>query len=381
MKYSIIVPCLDSSLIYLNETLPMLLEQNRQDFEVIVSINPTGNNDYNSFSSLRDSRLRVIRPQFTLSMNQHYEFALKHARGAWIQVIGADDFLTMHYFNSLDKILNRYPQAQVINWTRAYYFWSSNPIISPTQIDYPIRFGVTRVQNRFRTILSLLGITNFFDLPQIYTTSLISSQLIETLRRAGDGCLYHSIVPDVFSSLAIQSKSPIWIRSKKPLTWVGTSKSSFGLKNAINTDTNNGLICNRHDHNQIHEIISHEVFLLKLGSVYLLEAYLNLKKTFKFENKSWECFLIGNLVADSVRLRFPASLRKQLFILVKTSPLTFLIGVGLSGLIVLCKILARFFGGLLYYVEVKKNTRRIFPSKTNITPPEANKIMAQDFQH
>ena len=375
------MPCLDSSLIYLNETLPMLLEQKRQDFEVIVSINPTDNNNYQSFSSLRDPRLRVIRPQSTLSMNEHYEFVLKHARGSWIQIIGADDFLAMHYFDSLDKILNQYPSVQVINWTRAYYFWNSNPVISPTQINYPIRFGVTKVHNRFRMMLSLLGITSFFDLPQIYTTSLISSQLIETLRQAGDGCVYHSIVPDVYSSLAIQSKSPMWIRSKKPLTWVGTSKSSFGFKNAINTDTSKRSICNQHNHNQIHENISHEVFLLNLGSIYLLEAYLNLKRNLKFQNRSWECYLIANLVSDSARLRFPASLRKQLYVLAKISPLIFLIGLGLSGLIVLCKIFARFFGGVFYYVEAKKNKRRIFPSKTNITPPEANKIMTQDFQH
>ena len=89
-KYSIIIPTYNN-VEYLPTCVNTILEQNYNDYELIISNNCSIDNTREYLESLKHSNIKIIQPKNCLSLVDHWNFAISHATGDWLICVGADD--------------------------------------------------------------------------------------------------------------------------------------------------------------------------------------------------------------------------------------------------------------------------------------------------
>lgn len=233
VKYSIVIPTRNCAE-YLLHAVHSILESSRDDIEVIVSDNHSTDDTANLLSQLNDSRLRIIMPSVFLPMAGHYEFAINEAMGEWVTLLGADDAVMPYIFDRLDHYIAKFPKIEIISSARALYFWSGcEDIYGNNVLDYQSR-QKTALRSTKRDLMSALeGRLSCLDMPQIYTTTMIKRSLYKEIKIKSGGCFYHSIIPDIYSAVALCLSRDRYLRVDEPLFWVGTSNKSMSRSDRI----------------------------------------------------------------------------------------------------------------------------------------------------
>jgi glycosyltransferase involved in cell wall biosynthesis len=254
-------------------TIPTVLNNDYKDFEVVVSDNLSDDQTLEYLHKLQDMRLRIVYPDIRLSMSEHYEFALSNARGEWVNLLGADDVLLPTIFRDMDTITKKHPIIEVVNWTRSYFFWPGvEEIYGNTRISYTEYGRKSRTSSKAELVRGFLGLKQILDLPQLYTCSFISSELIERIKKKGDGKFYVRSIPDIYSSIEILQNSKWFLRICRPLTLVGSSNSSLGIGNRIYKDSLDNSASRM---SLLNPKINFDLHQQKISAYYLLDAYLN----------------------------------------------------------------------------------------------------------
>lgn len=277
IKYSILIPTLNRCE-YLRSSVESVLTSSREDIELIVSDNHSTDLTNSYLLTLDDPRLKLIRPQSRLPMAAHYEFALNYAVGEWVCILGDDDALIHNSFDILDSIIFRHPHVDAISSSRSYYFWpGTEDLYGDIAVDISSTQNYQQRNTRADLILSLLNLRSMHNLPTIYTVGFIRKKLYTHVKQNCEGLFFHSIIPDIYSAVAITAFTSSYIRLDFPLSIVGTSAKSFGRKDRIYEDS----ICSQSAETTIGPTtlthgISQELHSLKLQGLYLYEAYLAL---------------------------------------------------------------------------------------------------------
>ena len=230
---SIAIPAWGSSP-YIAYALQTIAQVDNRQIEVIVSVDPGSPDRSETLELLQQINgipFRLIEPSESLSMAGHYEWCLSHTYGRWVTLLGADDGLLPWSFSLVRNVLEAEPDADALMFRRCYYFW---PGVAEM-------YGNTRVaassNNAFRSIDgkkaiedALKGRLEHYDLPQIYTNNFVRSDVIDRIRSASGGKIFHERNPDVYSGVAVSHYATRIIRCEVPAFWTGTSPSSMGLK-------------------------------------------------------------------------------------------------------------------------------------------------------
>ena len=236
IKYSIVIPTKNRAY-YLKYAIKSVLSSPRQDIELVVSNNFSSDETSKILSEINDSRMRVVSPDIALPMAAHYEFAISKARGDWITILGDDDAVMPYIFESLDKYILNYSNIDIISSARAYYFWEGcENIYGDLVVAYSCKFKDKVRSTKNDLYKALLGLRNITDMPQLYTTGIIKKSLYEEIKLKSSGYFYHSIIPDVYSAVAICLARNSYLRIEEPLFWTGTSNKSMGISNRIYLD-------------------------------------------------------------------------------------------------------------------------------------------------
>jgi glycosyltransferase involved in cell wall biosynthesis len=221
---------------YLQDCVASVLEQNFDDYELIVSDNHSADGAYAYIQSLNHPRLRPLQPDKLLDMVDHFEWALAQARGEWIIFLGSDDGV-MPYFFELAEILTKkavQKKLKVINSIRAYFFWKGcQGMYNNTALNYEASAFCTVRSAKIQLLNALIGFKYYIDLPQMYTTSLVHRTVVEKVIRRNNGKFYNSIVPDANGAANICLTEKKYLESHLPLSWVGTSPKSNGLRYSV----------------------------------------------------------------------------------------------------------------------------------------------------
>lgn len=214
---------------YLMYAVESILAISSEDFELIISDNQSSDSTKDYLKGISDSRVRVISPSEKLKMNANFEFAISHATGEWVQLIGGDDAVMPWHHQALRKLSLSYPDIQVVNWNRGYYFWgeaqeSNGSLVASIEISARVRVydSAKRLKQAMRGTISIL------DLPQLYTTSAVKRDLISKASTKTQNTFVVGMQPDIFSSIQILFNAPKFLRIDSPLTLVGTSPKSNG---------------------------------------------------------------------------------------------------------------------------------------------------------
>lgn len=298
-RYSIIIPTRNREK-YLRFSLASVLAMPREDIEIVVSDNHSSDGTAQYLSTISDPRVKMVRPTRELPMAQHYEFALMQASGDWVSILGDDDAVMPYIFDRLDRLTEIYPEISVISSARAYYFWPGcEDLWGNAVVHYDRTPEVRTRSSRVDLLKSLMGLLSCFDLPQIYTSSVVRRSLVEKIRADSGGCFFHSIIPDMYSAVAICLSESSYLRIEEPLFWTGTSSGSMGRSDRIYRDSErDSAESDNFAQLRLHPEVPEAVHILGFGSFYLYEALLNCP----FARGFWRSKWIGKLVyADLVR--------------------------------------------------------------------------------
>lgn len=227
--YSVLVPARNGAR-YIGHAIRSVLDQDRPDVELIVSVDRSTDGTLDVVREFEDPRLTILEPPRPLSMAGHYEWCLDHARGRWLTILGQDDAVMPYFFEAADDVLDRWPGAQAVSSRRAYYFWPGcEPLYGRDVVVYVPGAEERMMSSSLQLLRALAGISQHFDLPQIYTNNLVRAELVERITKLSGGRFYHEMTPDVYSGVAISLATSRFLRVELPLFWTGTSPESTGF--------------------------------------------------------------------------------------------------------------------------------------------------------
>lgn len=214
---------------YLKYAVESVLSIKSEDFELVVSDNHSTDFSKDYLREITDPRVRVISPPRKFRMNANFEFAISHARGDWVQLFGGDDAVLPFHHEILSRIVNTFPHIRIVNWNRGYYFWEeaqklNGDLVASIEISSKVKI----FDSRKRLKRALRGTISLFDLPQLYTTSVVKRDLIIQASKLSKNTFFVGMQPDIFSSMQLLFTEKKYLRIECPLTIVGTSPKSTG---------------------------------------------------------------------------------------------------------------------------------------------------------
>ncbi len=316
-KYTIIIPT-RNRLEYLPYAINSVLDSERDDFELIISDNLSSDGTGEFLVGLKDSRVRIVMPEVVLPMAGHYEFALNQAKGEWITILGDDDAVMPYFFERLDHYIEKNPVIDVISSARAYYFWPGCEDIYGNNVmiyESDERCSVRSLEKDMMSVLN--GVRSCFDIPQIYTTSVVKRSLYNEIKMRSGGCFYHSIIPDMYSAVAIWMARKEYLRVEEPLFWVGTSSKSMSRSDRIYQDAKAFHEINRDQYpcvpREISDCISYVIHSSSFSSVYLFECLLSSPlKSERHQSRLVRMRVLASVLADLRRQRRKEEEAKQI---------------------------------------------------------------------
>lgn len=224
VKFTVIVPTRErpDTLIYCLRTL---VSQDYKNLTILVSDNFSQDNTLDVVLSFDDPRILYINTGKRLSMAQNWEYALNHVKDGWVSFLGDDDGLLPGALGKASEIIaNTGCDAIVSDVCR--YDWP-NSGVRDNGLIVPLRNGNERRDARLWLSKVMSGKAGYMDLPYVYTGGFVKLSAISKARRS-DGIFFCSIIPDVYSGVAIASVLDWYVYSKEPLAIAGLSCHSTG---------------------------------------------------------------------------------------------------------------------------------------------------------
>jgi len=305
IKYSVAIPTYNGSK-YLSSAINSILKSPRTDIEVLVSNNFSSDNTKEILKSFDDSRLNIVEPDVFLPMSAHYEFIISKARGQWLTIIGDDDAIMSDAFDKLDNLIYKYPDIEIITSARAYYFWEGcEKLYGNKVVSYSSKLSEKKKSTNIGLISSLFGLKSSFELPKIYTGSFIKKTLFEEIKSNSGGYFYHSINPDIYSSVAICLSRSNYLFVEEPLAWVGTSNKT--MSNATKLDDENKnlkkstIVFMDKIPKKISSKISFKLFFEKFHQLFIYESLVQCPlRKYNYDSKFIKTIIYSSVLATII---------------------------------------------------------------------------------
>ncbi|MFZ2957708.1 MAG: glycosyltransferase family A protein [Candidatus Ozemobacteraceae bacterium] len=240
IKYSILVPARNGGK-YLPTCIETVVRQHFTDYELIISDDHSADETDAFLRSINHPNVRIVHPPESLSMAEHWEWVLMQSRGEWVMFLGQDDGLQPYFFRLAEKLSSIADRKGIrtIMSARAFFFWPGcGEFYGDTAVDFSASAHVSVLNCKFQALLALLGFQNYFELPEMYTTSLFRRDLLNEARKKQKGRIFVTHPQDANLAAIACSLESKYVRSSIPLGWVGSSPRSAGLA-IIASITNN----------------------------------------------------------------------------------------------------------------------------------------------
>jgi len=230
-KYSIIIPTYNG-ISYLPTCVQTITSQDFNDYELIISDDHStdGTNEY--LLGLTHSQIKIIYPPDSLSMTEHWEWALSHATGEWQIFVGQDDGIQPYFFDLAEILTSKAEEIKLncIMSSRAYFFWPGcESMYGDIAVGYVAENKTEILSSLLEGSKALLGAQDYFELPQMYTTSLFNKKLLDKVRSKQNGRVFCCHPQDANLAAIVFSLEASYLMSYIPLGWVGTSPKSAGM--------------------------------------------------------------------------------------------------------------------------------------------------------
>ena len=202
----------------------------RQDYDrltIIVSDNFSQDHTRAVVESVRDPRIRYVNTGRRVGMSNNYEFALGHVSEGWVTYLGDDDGLLPGALRRLDELIREY-QVEAVSPTFAYFVWPHHfPEQPEGSLRIPLTRSVTVKSSREQLHRVLQGRLRYTRLPWLYHGGGASLAAINRAR-GPDGRFFRSMIPDLYSSIALSLVTERYLSIDAPIAVNGASRHSIG---------------------------------------------------------------------------------------------------------------------------------------------------------
>src|SRR5579872_799963 len=226
LKFSVVVPTRERAET-LRHCLRTCLDQDFQDYEVIVSDNDGSPPTRAVVDEIGSQKVKYVRTPRALSLASSWDFAVSHARGEYVLLIGDDDGLLPHCLVELDKI-TRESKQKVIRWDAAFYTWPNCAL--PGQGDYlriPLQIGSGEI-DAIAAIRDVITFRQLYTiLPMIYN-SAVHRDVLETIRGKSRR-LFSNRYADIYSGFTTAHVAGRYLSLDMPMSVSGQSSASTGV--------------------------------------------------------------------------------------------------------------------------------------------------------
>jgi glycosyltransferase involved in cell wall biosynthesis len=238
IRFTIIVPTRERSSA-LSSCLKNLLQQDYDNFEILVSDNFSQDRTYDLVTSFSSSLIRYINTGRRISMAHNWEFALRHVDSGWVLFIGDDDGLMQGALQTLNHIIN-ITKCEALTATSCDYWWPEH-FLSKTDGELTIPLPVKNLyeikQSAWMLDQVMRGKAAYRELPWLYHGGAASVNLLKKLY-ADNGSYFQSINPDIYSAVSLALGTRTYIQVNKPIAINGASKFSGGASNMLDDRKN-----------------------------------------------------------------------------------------------------------------------------------------------
>jgi len=217
---------------YLKEAINSVLSQKFEDYELIISDDNSTDNSREYLKTLRHPNVKVLFPESDMSMSEHWDYVQSKAIGLWQIFLGQDDGLQPYFFEHAEYLTNLANKKNIrtIMSSRAYFFWPGvEDSYGETAVSYNAIPKELILNFKIETLKALLGLQDYFELPEAYTTSIFNKSIFDETRKRQNGKLLLSHPQDANLATIACSLEKIYLKTFIPLGWVGSSPKSAGL--------------------------------------------------------------------------------------------------------------------------------------------------------
>ncbi len=249
MKFSVLLPT-RNRLEYLKYAIDSVLQQDYQDWEIIVSDNDSEDNIKDYIETLSDSRVKYFRTDSFIPVTANWNNAMDKCSGDYVIMLGDDDALMKNYFSTMVDLLSKFPNPDFIYTGTFLYAYPNVLPWRPKGLlqkfgnasflkDKKEPFWLTKNECQH-----LVKQTFNFKIMFNYNIqfSLISRKFIEQTKI--NGKFFHSPYPDYYATTVMMLKGDRILACPYPLVTVGICPKSFGYYYFSNSEKKGSLTLN-----------------------------------------------------------------------------------------------------------------------------------------
>jgi glycosyltransferase involved in cell wall biosynthesis len=228
---SVVIPTRNRGHLVVN-AIKSLLWQDFDDFELIVSDNCSADDTAQAVRETGGERVRYVRPDRVLSMPDHWEFALDHARGQFITYLCDDDVWVPGGLSRIADTLTESRAELVVSYSGLYH--------APNWLD--VNQQNSLVLARFSN--NVLEFESEATIQKIYSECRVTHVLPrmlnsfckrETLQRVrNEAGRVFLLCPDYSFAAMILTAIPKWLYVDEPLHLQGVFPEGIGSSQSFN---------------------------------------------------------------------------------------------------------------------------------------------------
>ncbi|MEI7868323.1 MAG: glycosyltransferase family 2 protein [Candidatus Methylumidiphilus sp.] len=234
IKFTVIIPTREraSTLYY---SLRTVLEQDYDDLTIIVSDNFSQDNTKDIVESFNDSRIQYINTGTRISMSHNFEFALRHVSEGWVTYLGDDDGMLPGALRRIAQVIAETETSALVSKFITYFWPKSTDRENQLMIYFSSGYEIRNSKIWLEKLMN--GNANYYDLPYIYTGGFVDVKLIDKAR-SSSGDFFCSMIPDVYSAIALSSTIDKYVLLNEPICVNGISSYSTGTAQLGWTENN-----------------------------------------------------------------------------------------------------------------------------------------------
>ncbi|NUZ09602.1 glycosyltransferase [Pseudoalteromonas sp. McH1-7] len=215
-QFSIVLPTKDRPELVLH-CLKLLLEQDFQNYEIIISDNGTiPLTETKALCELLSNvKVKYVRPINRLNMCENWEYAIQFAKGEWVTIISDKFMFTKHFLSSISKLENLH-SYDVVTWQFEHFECKEvnnerlngeyHPLMKPyNSIEYSASEELER-RFEFSQPLFYRKYRNRNNYGKIYS-GFVRSSVIKKVKE-NFGLIFPPCSPDFTSMLGILNENP-----------------------------------------------------------------------------------------------------------------------------------------------------------------------------
>jgi glycosyltransferase involved in cell wall biosynthesis len=216
----------------LRHALQSVREQTFDDYELIVSDNCSHDDTAEVVREVAGERARYVRPNETLSMPDHWEFALDHARGRFVTFLCDDDAYAPEALARASQLLTESQSRLVVLYSGNYYApnWQ-DPGLRNVAVFFPPYTGAVREHRSSDSIRHLYNSGRALPTPRMLNSFYHRETLLRV--RAAVGKIF-LLCPDYSFAVIAPTEVPTWLFIDEPLHLAGLFPEGIGASQTHN---------------------------------------------------------------------------------------------------------------------------------------------------